>query len=376
MARRDIGTDDPRVRVRPGKGSRPRTKVRPDYSSRPLGRVIAVDRGRYTVVVDDSSTHVHAVRAKELPRGSVIMGDHVRLSGDVSGTVDTLARIVAVEERSTVLRRSLEDAPDHKGEKAIIANAEVMVIVVALADPPPRTGMIDRCLVACYEAGMRPLLCLTKADLGDPEELLAQYRDFDVDVVVTQVASGRGMERLRSFLKDRRCVFVGHSGVGKSTLINALVPSADRATGHVNDVTGRGRHTSTSSAAFELPGGGWVVDTPGVRSFGLGHVTTDDVLAVFPDVAEATDWCLPLCTHLESEPNCAIDLWVSGSKPFTPLEAAAQMDPGLSGADTASHDGDEDAAALLGGKRQSLAGAARRLLEAVATAEAASKAAR
>lgn len=376
MARRDIGTDDPRVRVRPGKGSRPRTKVRPDYSSRPLGRVIAVDRGRYTVVVDDSSTRVHAVRAKELPRGSVIMGDHVRLSGDVSGTVDTLARIVAVEERSTVLRRSLEDAPDHKGEKAIIANAEVMVIVVALADPPPRTGMIDRCLVACYEAGMRPLLCLTKADLGDPEELLAQYRDFDVDVVVTQVASGRGMERLRSFLKDRRCVFVGHSGVGKSTLINALVPSADRATGHVNDVTGRGRHTSTSSAAFELPGGGWVVDTPGVRSFGLGHVTTDDVLAVFPDVAEATDWCLPLCTHLESEPNCAIDLWVSGSKPFTPLEAAAQMDPGLSGADTASHGGDEDAAALLGGKRQSLAGAARRLLEAVATAEAASKAAR
>lgn len=378
MARRDIGTDDPRVRVRPGKRSRPRSKVRPDYSSHPLGRVIAVDRGRYTVVVDGTSTRVHAIRAKELPRGSVIMGDHVRLSGDVSGMVDTLARIVAVEERSTVLRRSLEDAPDHKGEKAIIANAEVMVIVVALADPPPRTGMIDRCLVASYEAGMHPVLCLTKADLGDPEELLAQYRDFDVDVVVTQAESGMGLDLLRSFLKDRRCVFVGHSGVGKSTLINALVPSADRAIGHVNDVTGRGRHTSTSSAAFELPGGGWVVDTPGVRSFGLGHVTTDDVLAVFPDVAQATEWCLPLCTHLESDPNCAIDLWVCGSKPFIPLEAAAQMDPGFSGVDAAPQfiGADEEVVAQVGAKRKSLADSARRLLEAVATAEAASKAAR
>lgn len=374
MARRDIGTDDPRVRVRPGKGSRPRTKVRPDYSTRPLGRVIAVDRGRYTVVVDQDGTQVHAVRAKELPRGSVIMGDHVRLSGDISGTVDTLARIVAVEERSAVLRRSLEDAPDHKGEKAIIANAELMVIVVALADPPPRTGMIDRCLVACYEAGMRPVLCLTKADLADPDELLAQYRDFDVDVVVTQVATGMGLEELRNLLKDHRCVFVGHSGVGKSTLINALVPTADRATGHVNDVTGRGRHTSTSSAAFELPDGGWVVDTPGVRSFGLGHVTIDDVLAVFPDVAEATDWCMPLCTHLESELHCAIDLWVQGAKPFPPLEVVVQMDF-ASGA-SAAPDATEYHVALLREKRLSHAESARRLLQAVATAEAASKAAR
>lgn len=164
---RDIGTDDPRVRVRPGKSSRPRTKVRPDWSSKPLGQVIAIDRGRYAVLMQDG-THVFAVRARELGRGSIIIGDRVRLTGDLSGRTDTLGRIVCVEERTTVLRRSLEDAPDHRGEKAIVANAQTMVIVTALAAPPPRMGMIDRCLVAAHEAGLEPIVCLTKADLADP----------------------------------------------------------------------------------------------------------------------------------------------------------------------------------------------------------------
>ncbi|MBS4875853.1 MAG: ribosome small subunit-dependent GTPase A, partial [Actinomyces sp.] len=115
MARRDTGTDDPRVRVRAGKGSRPRTKDRPDWSSKPLGRVIGIDRGRYQVSLEADGTRVVAVRARELGRGSVIMGDRVRLTGDLSGRPDTLARIVAVEERSSVLRRSLEDAPDQRG---------------------------------------------------------------------------------------------------------------------------------------------------------------------------------------------------------------------------------------------------------------------
>ncbi len=174
-----------------------------------------------------------------------------------------------------------------------------MVIVTALADPPPRMGMIDRCLVAAHEAGMRAVLCLTKADLAPAEEFLRAYADFDLITVVTSVAAGdQGLDDLRELLAGHFSVLVGHSGVGKSTLINALIPQAQRSVGMVNQVTGRGRHTSTSSRAFELPGGGWIVDTPGVRSFGLGHVDTDDVLGVFPDVAEAAQWCLPLCTHL------------------------------------------------------------------------------
>ena len=336
MAHRDTGTDDPRVRVRAGKGSRPRTKDRPDWSSKPLGRVIGIDRGRYQVSLEQDGTRVVAVRARELGRGSVIMGDRVRLTGDLSGRPDTLARIVAVEERSSVLRRSLEDAPDQRGEKAIVANADTMCIVVALADPPPRTGMIDRCLVAAYE-------------------------DFDLRVVLTSAEAGEsdpGVAELRALLAGHWSVLVGHSGVGKSTLINLLVPGAGRATGHVNEVTGRGRHTSTSSEAFELGEGGWVVDTPGVRSFGLGHVSVADVLGVFPDVAEAAAWCLPLCSHDAEEPSCALDSYARATGPFSIDEAG---------------DGDAD---RVRSERASRVASVRRLLEAVATAEAASKATR
>ncbi len=299
---RELDEDD--VRVRPGRGSRPRTKDRPSHEDAHSGVVVTVDRGRITVRVGDHD--VVAMKARELGRkGRIVVGDRVALVGDVSGATDTLARLVRVDPRTSTLRRTADDTDPV--ERVLVANAEQLVVVTALADPEPRPRLIDRCLVAAYDAGLRPLLCLTKPDLASPEQLLATYRALDVDHVVVQ--RGQPLDNLLAHLRDRVSVLVGHSGVGKSTLVNALVPGADRATGGVNAVTGRGRHTSSSAIALELPEGGWVIDTPGVRSFGLAHVDLDRVIHAFPDLQDGTAECPRSCTH--DEPECALDAWVA-----------------------------------------------------------------
>lgn len=250
-------------------------------------------------------TLVVAMKARELGRKGIVVGDRVALVGDVTGQPDTLARIVRVEERSSMLRRSADDIDDI--ERPIVANADQLVIVTALADPPPRPRMIDRMLVAAFDADIDPLLCLTKADLAPAGDLVALYEPLGVPYLVVQ--KGGSLDELRERLTDRMSVLVGHSGVGKSTLVNALVPHADRAVSHVNAVTGRGRHTSTSAVALELPEGGWIIDTPGVRSFGLAHVSVETVLAAFPDLNEATVDCPKGCTHLGEE--CALNRFVA-----------------------------------------------------------------
>jgi ribosome biogenesis GTPase len=298
--------DESDVRVRPGRrGSRPRSKRRPEHEDARAAMVVAVDRGRWTCALDgDPKRLVVAMRARELGRTPVVVGDQVALVGDTSGEPDTLARIVRVAERSSVLRRTADD--DDPYERVVVANAEQLVIVTALADPPPRTGFIDRCLVAAYAGGLTPVLCLTKSDLAGPEEVLATYADLDLPVVVTRIDTDP--EELRARLAGGLSALVGHSGVGKSTLVNKLVPDAQRAIGEVSAV-GKGRHTSTTAVALALPDGGWVVDTPGIRSFGLAHITPDDIVAAFPEMVEAAEECPPGCGHLgpPDDPDCALD---------------------------------------------------------------------
>lgn len=277
--------------------------------------MFAVDRGRYGVLVD--TVEVTAMRARELGRTSLVVGDRVGVVGELSGAPDTLARIVRVDERDTVLRRTADD--NDPQERVIVANADQLLIVSALADPEPSYGFIDRCLVAALTAGIEPLLCLTKSDLAPPDAVVADYAVLDVPAIVMQ--RGAPLDELRSHLADHASVFVGHSGVGKSTLINALVPTADRATGVVSAI-GKGRHTSSSAIALRLPSGGWVIDTPGVRSFGLAHVTADDLLWAFPDLEDGAVQCLSGCEHVSADAGCHLDAWVAEGH-STPARLAA-----------------------------------------------------
>ncbi|MFF2773292.1 ribosome small subunit-dependent GTPase A [Streptomyces sp. NPDC058052] len=311
MRRYGKHTDEDDIRQRPNrKGTRPRTTIRPKHEDAVEGMVLTVDRGRLTCLVEDRT--VMAMKARELGRKAAVVGDRVSLVGDLSGEKDTLARIVRIGERDSLLRRTADD--DDPYERVVVANADQLAIVTALADPEPRPRLIDRCLVAAYDGGLEPFLVLTKSDLAPPEKLLELYGDLDIPFVVVnreELYDGGAADRVREYLDGRVTAFVGHSGVGKTTLVNALVPEERRRiTGHVNAVTGRGRHTTTSALALPLDVvDGWVIDTPGVRSFGLHHVDPSRVIHAFPDLEPGTENCPRACSH--DEPECALDAWVA-----------------------------------------------------------------
>ncbi len=301
------GYDKARVKTRDKKPTRPRTKIRPKYENAKDYIVIGIDRGRYKLVSFYNNTPaIIAVKAKQLPRKSIVIGDKVAATGDLSGKKDTLARIVKIHERTNQLMRSSDEK---NREKVIVANASTMVIVVALSNPEPKIGMIDRCLVAAYNANMKPILCLTKSDLAPCDELIDFYKPLGIEIYVTSKHDNNvnGIDCIQKRLAKEISVFIGHSGVGKSTLINALIPDANRDTGCVNSVTGKGRHTSTSTVAFAMPNGGWVIDTPGVRAFGLAHLSVKNVIGAFDDLSEMIENCPKGCKHTVNEDSCFLN---------------------------------------------------------------------
>ena len=300
----DHDLDETDVRVRPNpKGNKPRTKNRPSHSDAPIGMVVQVDLGRYTILLSDER-EVFATLAKELRKEGVAVGDQVALAGDTSDTVGALARIVRIEPRTTLLRRSADDTD--QVERVIVANATQMLIVVAIKDPEPRTRLIDRYLAAAFDAGLKPALCITKVDLEDPTEFLKNFADLSIQVILNRKDSP-SLDLLNEFLLGQVTVVVGHSGVGKSTLVNSLAPAAARETGGVNAVTGRGRHTSSSVRAIRLESAAWIIDTPGVRSFGLGHIKLENLLRSFEDLWQVASQCPRDCSHLAESPDCGLD---------------------------------------------------------------------
>ena len=298
----DLDESDIRVRPNP-KGNKPRTKIRPEHQDAVLGFLVGIDKNRYQVLVQDTDVQVNATLAKELRKDGPAVGDVVALTGDTTGLDGGLARIVRIEPRSTLLRRSADDSD--QVERVIVANATQLMIVIAAANPEPRTRLVDRYLAAALDAGLKPIICVTKTDLQDPTEFLSNFAGLSIPVVQTR-SDDFELGDLHELLDSQVTVLVGHSGVGKSTLVNAIAPDANRAVGVVNEVTGRGRHTSTSVRAIKLANG-WIIDTPGIRSFGLGHIDPKNLLRSFEDLWETIASCPRGCTHLAESPDCALD---------------------------------------------------------------------
>jgi len=320
MSRRDYDESD--VRIRPSRRTKPRTKDRPSHDDAITAFVITVDRGRTTCVLEDG-TVVTAMKARELGPKSVVVGDHVRLVGDTTGAEGSLARIVGIEERTSVLVRTVDDAAQF--ERNIAANIDQLVIVAAATNPEPRRGLIDRFLVSAFTEGIDPILIITKTDLAPAPDFVEEYKSIGVKCLTTK--KDGDLTELHSVLNGNVSVLVGHSGVGKSTLLNQLT-EADREIGHVNDVTGRGRHTSSSAYAVKLKdfpnqkvsANSWVIDTPGVRAFGLSHLDPARIIAAFDDLLEITNSCMTNCSH--NEADCKLNEWMAPNGVEIPERAA------------------------------------------------------
>lgn len=298
--------DESDVRIRPPRSTRPRSKDRPKYEDAVSARVLTVDRGRSLCRLS-SGTLVNAMKARELGKNSVVVGDIVSLVGDVSGSEGTLARIVTVQPRRNSLTRTIDDAGAF--EKTIAANIDQMIIVAASANPEPRHGFIDRCLAVAYDQGIKPIIVMTKKDLADPTDFLKHYQALEVKSFAVQ--RGDDLQLLAAELINKESVLIGHSGVGKSTLVNALTGNSERETGEVNDATGRGRHTSSSAIALEITHAGktgTIIDTPGVRSFGLEHIDRSRVIGSFAELENAIQGCPKNCSH--DEEKCGLNDYV------------------------------------------------------------------
>jgi len=297
---RNFDEDD--IRSRPARSTKPRSKERPQYSDALPARVITIDRGRVTCVTD-AHQEFFAVAARELGRRSVVVGDLVGVVGipEADQAREDFARIVRIEPRKNSLRRSAEDG----SERVLVANVDYLAIVSATANPEPKHGFVNRALVAAFAEGITPILVMTKSDLGSGADFLSAYAAMEIPNFALQ--KDKSPNDFLHFINGKVTVLIGHSGVGKSTLINALSPHGQRETGSVNEATGKGRHTSSSAIALEIAGGGWVIDTPGVRSFGLSHVTKENVIAAFPDCAEVAKGCQKNCSH--DEESCALVAW-------------------------------------------------------------------
>lgn len=269
------------------------------------GRVLCVFGLDNTVQTDDGRRFRCKVRRllKSLTtdeRSIVATGDRVWIRPSLNDE----GFIERVEPRHGILTRASRGR-----EHVLVANVDQVVIVIALAEPALKPHLIDRYLASAAQGGIEPIICLNKADLVDLVEiqpLVGYYSQLGIKTFLTSATTGLGVERLRRILKDRQTVISGQSGVGKSSLLNAIQPELGLRVREVSDVNQKGRHTTTTAELIALDFGGWVVDTPGIRQFELWDTIPEEVEGFFREFHPFIALCsFPDCTHTH-EDGCAV----------------------------------------------------------------------
>jgi len=272
----------------------------------PARGVVLRDEGSQ-LVVDVDGEEIPCVVRKSLRRRSaerkaVAVGDRVTVEWSGEGAV-----ITEVAPRTSSLSRP--DPSQRRREQVLVANVDTVLLVASARDPDLAPGLLDRFLVAVESRELEVALVVNKVDL-DPdcayETVVSVYRDLGYRVLPTSATMGLGLEAVRGFLSGRTTTLLGHSGVGKSSLANALDPTLQLRTGDVRTGSGRGMHTTTTVSLLRLPWGGYLVDTPGIREFGLWGLAPADAGFWFREIARHAPECrFNDCLH-EHEPGCAV----------------------------------------------------------------------
>ncbi|MCB1117952.1 MAG: ribosome small subunit-dependent GTPase A [Chlamydiia bacterium] len=276
------------------------------------GRVVSIKSDGIIVDLNDT-LYLCTLRGlfkkdKSLQKSLIAVGDivHVLITDPGEGC------IMHIESRYSHLSRS--ETLSQKKQQILAANIDQVIITASIVAPTLKPSLIDRYLIAAQKGNMQPIIVINKIDLLDQadadeqtiyHEVCKCYSQLGFPLLPISTQTGQGIDELKALMKDKTSVFSGQSGVGKSSLINATL-GTDLATGDVTDRTRKGMHTTTSAELIPLPGGGFVVDTPGIKSFGIWEIELEDVRLYFPDLHALSHNCqYPNCSHLH-EPGCAV----------------------------------------------------------------------
>lgn len=278
-----------------------------DSSLGPLLEGTVISRyGKQADVENDADLSVHRCYIRRTVEG-LTTGDRVLFRISIKDAAGQNGLVETLKPRASLLSR-----PDYyDGVKPVAANI-TRILIVSTSQPEFSTNIIDRYLVACIHCGVKPVIIVNKSDLFTPEErektgiILETYRKIGYESLWISTKTGEGIDGLREIIKGETTILVGQSGVGKSSIINMIIPEANASTNSISDISGLGQHTTTSSRLYHLPDNTTIIDSPGIREFGLWHLSPEEVIKGYPEFLEKTPYCkFRDCKHL-NDPGCAV----------------------------------------------------------------------